>query len=77
MLISLKSVSELVWVSLDVDSDVGIGVVIGMVAMTGLDKKLISLYISIKNSSHFGAAFYIASYGIPYGFWCGNVLLSN
>ena len=45
MLISLKSVPKLVWVSSDVDSDGGIGVVIGMVAMTGLNKKLISHYI--------------------------------
>ena len=39
MLILLKSVSELVWLSSDVDSDVGIGVAIGMVAMTRLDNK--------------------------------------
>ena len=39
MLILLKSVSELVGLSSDVDSDVGIGVVIGTVAMTGLDNK--------------------------------------
>ena len=26
---------------------------------------------------YIGAVFYIVSYGNPYGFWCGIVLLSN
>ena len=39
MLILLKSVLELVWLSSDMDSDVGIGVAIGMVAMIRLDNK--------------------------------------
>ena len=43
MLISSRSVSD-VYVSSDVEGDEGISSVFGMVAITGLNKKVITLY---------------------------------